>query len=81
MGLDFRRAADLFVSTERELAMALGCSEAEVREYRRKPERTPDAVLGRLAEVLVERGRGMARVGEMLREGATGADGNGGGGR
>lgn len=81
MPLDFARAADLFVSTERELAMALGCSEADVRAYRQDPRSTPDAVLARLGEVLVERGRGMTRVGEMLREESTGADGNGGGGR
>ena len=81
MGLDFQRAADLFVSTERELAMALGCSEAELRGYRKKPESAPEAVLGRMGDVLVERGLGMVRVGEMLRELTTGADGNGGGGR
>lgn len=81
MGLDFRRAADLFVSTERELAMALGCSEAEVGQYRKEPERVPGTVLARLGEVLVERGQGMARVGEMLREAGPGPDANGGRGR
>lgn len=81
MGLDFRRAADLFVSTEQELAMALGQTEDDIRRYRKDPSAVPDAVVSRLGDVLVERGRGMMRVGEMLRENATGAEGNGGGGR
>lgn len=81
MGLDFRKAADLFVGTEEELAMALGASEEEVRRYRQKPSSAPDPVVSRLGDVLVERGRGMMRVGEMLRETSTGAEGNGGGGR
>ncbi len=68
MPLDFRNATDLFVSTEEELAMALGIPVADVRSYRQKPESAPRAVLDKLAAVLVERGRGMARVGEMLRE-------------
>ena len=68
MALDFKRAADLFVSTEEELAMALGIPVADVRSYRQKPGTVPDAVLQRLGDVLVERGRGMARVGEMLQE-------------
>ncbi|HSH46887.1 MAG TPA: hypothetical protein VK966_13665 [Longimicrobiales bacterium] len=77
MGLDFKRAADLFVSTERELAMALGTSEQEVRRFRSDPGSVPRDVLARLGDVLVQRGRGMARVGEMLREDVSGADGNG----
>ncbi|HEX7118527.1 MAG TPA: hypothetical protein VF212_07065 [Longimicrobiales bacterium] len=65
-GLDFKRATDLFLGSERELALALGISEAELRAFRREPHRAPDAVLDRLARVLIERGRGMIRVGELL---------------
>ena len=68
MALDFRRAAELFVSTEEELAMALGVSVADVRSYRQKPDSVPGDVLRKMGDVLVERGRGMARVGEMLQE-------------
>ncbi len=68
MPLDFRNATDLFVSTEEELAMALGIPVADVRSYRQKPASAPRAVLDKLADVLVERGRGMVRVGEMLQE-------------
>lgn len=68
MALDFRRAADLFISTEEELALALGVTVADVRSYRQKPATVPDDVMRRLGDVLVERGRGMARVGEMLQE-------------
>jgi hypothetical protein len=66
MPLDFRNATDLFVSTEEELAMALGIPVADVRSYRQKPSSAPPEVVAKLAAVLVERGRGMARVGEML---------------
>lgn len=66
MPLDFRTAMDLFVSTEEELALALGIPVADVRSYRQKPGSTPPEVLEKMAAVLVERGRGMARVGEML---------------
>jgi DNA-binding transcriptional regulator YiaG len=72
MGLDFRRATDLFLASEQELAMALGVSEAELRRYRERPREAPDAVLARLVDVLAERGRDMARVGEMLQETAGG---------
>lgn len=69
MALDFRRAAELFVSTEEELAMALGVSVADVRSYRQKPDTVPDEIMTKLGDVLVERGQGMARVGDMLQEG------------
>ena len=69
MALDFRNATELFVSTEEELAMALGIPVADLRSYRQKPATTPPEVLEKLGAVLVDRGRGMARVGEMLREG------------
>lgn len=68
MPLDFRSATDLFVSTEEELAMALGVSVADLRSYRQNPANAPPEVVDRLAAVLVERGRGMARVGEMLQD-------------
>lgn len=68
MPLDFKRATDLFVSTEEELAMALDIPVADLRSYRQKPESAPGEVLQKLGDVLVERGTGMARVGEMLRE-------------
>lgn len=68
MPLDFRSATELFVSTEEELAMALGIEVADLRSYRQNPSRAPAEVVDRLGEVLVERGRGMARVGEMLQE-------------
>jgi hypothetical protein len=69
MPLDFRSATELFVSTEEELAMALGVPVADVRSYRQKPASAPPEILEKLGRVLVERGRGMARVGEMLQEG------------
>lgn len=68
MPLDFRSATDLFVSTEEELAMALGVPVADVRSYRQKPESAPPDLLDRLAAVLEERGRAMIRVGQMLTE-------------
>ncbi len=68
MSLDFKRASDLFMASESELAMALGVPVGDVRDYRQNPERAPDAVLRKLGQVLVERGNGMRRVGELLRE-------------
>lgn len=65
-GLDFRRGADLFISSEEELAAALGIPVADVVRLRRRPEAATPALLARLGAVLVERGRAMARVGEML---------------
>ncbi|HLU24663.1 MAG TPA: hypothetical protein VKZ58_03090 [Longimicrobiales bacterium] len=70
-GLNFERAANLFLGTERELAMALGLELGDFRMYRQSPERAPREVLERLGKVLIERGRGMVRVGEMLQEMAT----------
>jgi hypothetical protein len=66
MGLDFRRATDLFMGTEKELLLALGLAAGDLRSYRQNPLRVPPEVLERLGTVLVERGRGMVRVGEML---------------
>jgi len=67
-GLDFRRGADLFISSEGELAAALGVKGADVARYRRHPDSAPPELLARLGTVLVERGRAMARVGELLQE-------------
>jgi hypothetical protein len=66
--LDFKRASDLFLGTERELMLALGISAEELRRLRRDPRAAPAALLVRLGHVLAERGRGMARVGELLAE-------------
>ncbi len=71
-GLDFKRAADLFLGTEAELALALGLEVEEVRRFRRVPAEAPRELLARMGRVLVERGRGMTRVGEMLQEEAGG---------
>lgn len=79
MPLDFRRAAELFTASDQELAMALECSLDDLRAYRENPRRVPRVVLARLGRVLIERGQAMVRVGEMLSEEATGAEGNGGG--
>jgi hypothetical protein len=70
MPLDFMRAAALFMGTEEELAAALGIGIGDLRQYRANPQRAPAAVLERFGRVLVERGRGMQRVGEMLVENA-----------
>jgi hypothetical protein len=65
-GLDFRRAADLFISSEAELAAALGIPVGEVSRLRRAPDAAPSELLGRMGAVLIERGQAMARVGELL---------------
>jgi hypothetical protein len=68
MGLDFARAAQLFMGTEQELAAGLGISVADLRATRTNPAHAPRALLLRLGRLLEERGRGMVRVGEMLQE-------------
>ena len=67
-GLDFRRAADLFISTEAELGAALGVTATDITRYRRQPDAVPPEVMARLGTVLIERGLAMARVGELLQE-------------
>lgn len=67
-GLDFRRGADLFISTDAELGAALGITPADVARYRRMPDAAPPELLARLGTVLIERGLAMARVGELLRD-------------
>lgn len=68
MALDFKRASDLFMGTEEELARALQLDDRAIREYRARPAGAPEAVLLRLADALEERGRAMTRVAELLRE-------------
>lgn len=68
MPLDFARAADLFTGSETELAQALNIDVADLRQYRTNPQRAPKELLRRVGKVLVERGAGMRRVGEMLLE-------------
>jgi hypothetical protein len=69
MPLDFTRAAALFMGTEEELAKALGITIADVRAGRQVPGQVPHSLLVKLGHVLIERGAGMKRVGEMLAEG------------
>ena len=66
MALDFKRATDLFLGSEQELSLALGVPLGDLRDYRQNPERAPDPVLRKLGQVLVERGSGMRRVGELI---------------
>ena len=66
MPLDFARAAALFMGSEQELATALGVPLGDVRSYRNDPRRVPEAILAKLGTVLIERGKGMQRVGELF---------------
>lgn len=68
MSLDFTRAAQLFMGTEEELAAGLGIPVADVRAARAQPQSVARPLLVRLGRLLEERGRGMARVGQMLQE-------------
>jgi hypothetical protein len=72
MPLDFARAADLFCGSESELALALNIDIGDLRQFRTNPQRAPRALLARLGKVLVERGEGMRRVGEMLMDEGAG---------
>ena len=66
MPLDFARAAALFMGSEQELASALGIPIGDVRAFRNDPSRVPPSIIMKLGNVLVERGRGMQRVGELF---------------
>jgi hypothetical protein len=68
MPLEFARAAALFMGTEEELARALDVPVADLRSARTTPAHAPRELLARMGKVLVERGGGMKRVGEMLLE-------------
>ncbi|HET9981947.1 MAG TPA: hypothetical protein VFQ38_00100 [Longimicrobiales bacterium] len=70
MALDFRHATNLFLGTEKELALALGIAVGDVRAFRQNPERVPPEIMQHLGKVLVERGLAMERVGRMLAEDA-----------
>lgn len=48
--------------------MALGITVKELERYRERPGRADPELMRRMGEVLLERGRGMIRVGEMLLE-------------
>jgi hypothetical protein len=72
MPLDYSRAVQLFMGSEEELARALGVPVADLRSLRANPQRATSAQLDRLGRVLIERGNGMRRVGEMLVEDSTG---------
>lgn len=77
MPLDFKRGTDLFLGRKNELAMALGIEPEALEGYRRQPATVPTDLMSRLAQVLMERGRGMVRVGELLAGSGTGPAGNG----
>jgi hypothetical protein len=66
--LDFTSASNLFTGTEDELARALDISIADLRAHRTQPQLVPSDLLVRMGRVLIERGRGMTRVGEMILE-------------
>ena len=66
MGLDFARGADLFMGSEQELALALGVTVADLRECRTNPKRANEDLMARLAQVLIQRGEAMKRVGNLL---------------
>lgn len=68
MPLDFASAARLFMGSEEELAAALRIPIADLRDARTNPQRAAPDLLHRMGALLEERGRGMIRVGEMLRE-------------
>ncbi len=68
MPLDFGSATNLFMGTEEELARALGIERGDLRRYRQQPHSVPGDLLDRLGDVLIERGWGMRRVGELLKE-------------
>lgn len=71
MPLDYAKAMQLFMGTEDELARAVGVSVADLRSLRSNPQRATPDQLERLGRVLIERGTGMRRVGEMLVEDNT----------
>jgi hypothetical protein len=72
MPLDYAKAMQLFMGTEEELARSTGQSVADVRSLRANPHRATADQLERIGRVLIERGNGMRRVGEMLVEDSTG---------
>jgi hypothetical protein len=79
MPLDFKRATDLFMGREEELARALRLDPGSFRGHRSHPAAVPPSLLRSLADVLAERGRAMVRVAEMLEEQAAEAEQQGNG--
>jgi hypothetical protein len=79
MPLDFKRATDLFLGREEELAQALRVDLATLRHHRSEPRSTPASLLHALATTLEDRGRAMVRVAEMVREQAVDAEQQGNG--
>jgi plasmid maintenance system antidote protein VapI len=59
------------MASEQELAKALGVEVADVRALRSNPQHASREMLAKLGRVLIERGKGMSRVGEMLLEDNT----------
>ncbi len=68
MALDFATAVRLFMGTEEELATALELAVGDLRAARATPKFVTPELTKKMAAVLIERGKGMARVGEMLLE-------------
>lgn len=79
MPLDFKRATDVFLGREDELARALGLDVAALRRHRQEPGSAPASLLHTLSRVLDDRGRAMVRLGEMLRDQAVDAEQQGNG--
>ena len=50
-GLDFKRATDLFMASEEELALALGVQAGDIRAFRTSPERVPPEVIREAAKL------------------------------
>jgi hypothetical protein len=73
MPLDFASAARLFMGTDEELARALGIQLGDMRALRTTPANASPELMHQLGKVLIERSRGMARVGELLLEGERGS--------
>ncbi len=68
MALDFSTAVKLFMGTEEELAAALGLAVGDFRAAKATPKFVSPELTKKMATILIERGKGMARVGEMLLE-------------
>ncbi len=79
MPLDFKRATDLFMGREDELARALDIDRKTLARHRARPGAVPPSLLHALARVLDERGRAMLRVAEMIGEQAADAEQQGNG--
>ena len=54
------------MASEQELALALGIPIGDLRAYRNNPNRVPPSVMEKMGRILIERAKGMQRVGELL---------------